>query len=283
MFFTSALIPNYIGYKLLNSIMLKQSPGRNLRSKGFKVKHAFQIGSLIVVVIWLRYHSNQLHDHSTGAEEITSVAPSDKALNTSRILNFGRKHLQQTVEETKIAVEDERLRGEEDPETNGGNEMEAQMEEEHPEDEEEEVVRLEAAGGGDDEIDGLDQFRYEVQGSGFYTDEEDETEDYEDEEDEEENVVEDAGFDSTSQGLQEDQYRTDDALSEVHNAPAGIMNTGTGLGLEYLDLQNVTSRSSVVPETAKNQQLYTNTTLPLTARESNLQEKTSTGRWEFSP
>ncbi|PQQ10772.1 neurofilament medium polypeptide [Prunus yedoensis var. nudiflora] len=59
--------------------MLKQSPSRNQRSKGFKVKHALQMFLLLAICIWLLYQLK--HSHDKKAYEESSAKISGKMQN----------------------------------------------------------------------------------------------------------------------------------------------------------------------------------------------------------
>ncbi|KAI3989312.1 hypothetical protein MKX01_026895, partial [Papaver californicum] len=84
--------------------MFKQS-SRNQRSKGgFKVKHALQLGVLLVVCIWLLHKVNRSND--IVEETITNV--SEKVgRNVHEISRIGRKGLLPQVEKTDSENDEE--------------------------------------------------------------------------------------------------------------------------------------------------------------------------------
>lgn len=71
--------------------MFKQSPRRNQRNKGFKVKHALQICLLLAVSIWLLYQVQ--HSHNKKATNVPKELQNGKAT-----IKLGRKDLQPQVE-----------------------------------------------------------------------------------------------------------------------------------------------------------------------------------------
>ncbi|XP_059635803.1 uncharacterized protein LOC132277984 [Cornus florida] len=109
--------------------MLKQSPSRNQRSKGLKVKHALQVCVLLAICIWLLYQVKHSHHKKLALEE-----SSGQNRQGHGILKLGRKDLNPQVE-GELGAEDEESKGDE--------------------------IEDEGRGGGDDEIDGLDQDKAE--------------------------------------------------------------------------------------------------------------------------
>lgn len=119
------------------SIMLKQSPSRNQRSKEFKVKHALQICLLLAICIWLLYLAKQTCLKRLPLEESSRIA---KLSNDYGILKLGRKgldpQLKQIVTDIKRSADEDDNIGQEDKlGKSEGN----------------------ITGVGNDEIDGLDQ------------------------------------------------------------------------------------------------------------------------------
>ncbi|KAM1729575.1 hypothetical protein ACFX12_019942 [Malus domestica] len=80
--------------------MLKQSPSRNQRSKGFKVKHAVQISLLLAICIWLLYQLK--HSHDKKAYEESSGTISGKMQKGDAIIKLGRRDLYPRVDETSL-------------------------------------------------------------------------------------------------------------------------------------------------------------------------------------
>ncbi|KAI3900500.1 hypothetical protein MKW92_032238, partial [Papaver armeniacum] len=117
--------------------MFKQS-SRNQRSKGgFKVKHAIQLGVLLVVCVWLLHKVNKSDD--TVEESITNVYEK-LGSNVHEISKIGRKGLLPQVEKTDSVNE------------NNGEEEDNQDDEEE-EKEKPAEMEIHMGGVGDDEID----------------------------------------------------------------------------------------------------------------------------------
>nr|XP_017250252.1 PREDICTED: uncharacterized protein LOC108220880 [Daucus carota subsp. sativus] len=98
---------------LPESIMLKQSPSRNQRSKEFKVKHALQICLLLAICIWLLYQVRQTCQRKLASEESFGTA---KLSTDFGMLKLGRKgldpQLQEIVTDIKgTATEDAEVEG----------------------------------------------------------------------------------------------------------------------------------------------------------------------------
>uniref|UniRef100_A0A5B7B8D2 Putative midasin-like n=1 Tax=Davidia involucrata TaxID=16924 RepID=A0A5B7B8D2_DAVIN len=195
--------------------MLKQSPSRNQRSKGFKVKHALQICLLLAIGVWLLYQVKHSYYKKVALEE-SSGKNQEKVQHEHEILKLGRKNLNPLVEE---ATAENLKRGDEE------EELEQEDEESKPEENEDE-----GRGVGDDETDGQEQDRSEEE-------EPEQLEDLIDEEDKEnelgsegtENLEEEdridvggslnnhdhSGIVMNSEKAQEDHYKGDDAASAV--------------------------------------------------------------------
>ncbi|PQM42800.1 neurofilament medium polypeptide [Prunus yedoensis var. nudiflora] len=188
--------------------MLKQSPSRNQRSKGFKVKHALQMFLLLAICIWLLYQLK--HSHDKKAYEESSAKISGKMQNGHETIKLGRRSLHPRVEETSLDIGRDR-------------EKEEESEEEVDESKDEESEE-EGRGAEDDEIDGHDQERSEEESEGV-----EDLIDEEDTEREEENeekgndleiprLLEDQAQNEDTRNTQEareEQYKGDDASSAV--------------------------------------------------------------------
>ncbi|KAI3798950.1 hypothetical protein L1987_34237 [Smallanthus sonchifolius] len=115
------------------------SPRRNGRTKGFKIKHVIQITLLLGVSMWLLY---QIHD-SDGKKSSVTRKISQKSNNdndsSKDIFKLGRKVLRPKVKETKV-----------DDEQNNENEDTEGVVEDHESDEHEEVGENEHADGKED-------------------------------------------------------------------------------------------------------------------------------------
>lgn len=72
---------------------MKQSPNRNQRTKGFKVKRGFKIFTLIAVGFWLLYQLKQSHDKSKSYEG-TSAKIFEKLKVGHETNKLGRKGFQ---------------------------------------------------------------------------------------------------------------------------------------------------------------------------------------------
>ncbi|KAJ9186879.1 hypothetical protein P3X46_002405 [Hevea brasiliensis] len=194
--------------------MLKQSPSRNQRSKGFKVKHFLQICLLLAICIWLlnqlkhSYDKKKAYDNSTG-----NIL--EKVQSEHEIIKLGRKDLLPQVDETALEGESQGDKAE----------LEEEIEDVKPED-----IEDDGRGGRDDEIDGHDHERAEEEES-------DEVEDLidvddrerdvgteEQESEEKGNQLEDASSinhrtqnegERISRQAREEHYKGDDASSSV--------------------------------------------------------------------
>ncbi|PON68327.1 hypothetical protein PanWU01x14_096470 [Parasponia andersonii] len=195
--------------------MLKQSPSRNQRSKGFKVKHVLQICLLLAICIWLLYQVKHSHDKNKAFEDSSSRTLA-KMHTEDEIIKLGRRDLHPRVE-TPFKIENH-------------EEKEEYSKEEVEESKLAESDNEEGRGGGDDEIDGHDQERAEEEESEEVEDLIDE-EGREREEGIEEQESEDKGIDfddvksfedqtenegkSNNQEAREEHYKDDDASSAV--------------------------------------------------------------------
>lgn len=193
--------------------MLKQSPSRSQRSKGFKVKHVLQISVLLAICIWLLYQVKHSYDKNKAYEDSSLKIPAETQ-NGHGIIKLGRRYLHPQVD-TPFKIE----KHEEKEEYSKEEVEESKLEESDADD---------GRGGGDDEIDGHDQERAEEEES-------EEVEDLIDEEDRErEEEIEDKGIDFddvksledqtdnerkiNSREAREEHYKDDDASSAVmHN------------------------------------------------------------------
>ncbi|XP_019174521.1 PREDICTED: proline-, glutamic acid- and leucine-rich protein 1-like [Ipomoea nil] len=96
-------------------MLLKQSSSRNLRAKGFKLKHGFQICVVLALCIWLLYQVNKSYSKKGGIEGGGSEVSGQGGGESSRlqILKLGRKGLNPEIEDEeedaglKLAGDDE--------------------------------------------------------------------------------------------------------------------------------------------------------------------------------
>ncbi|KAJ9166396.1 hypothetical protein P3X46_021160 [Hevea brasiliensis] len=197
--------------------MLKQSPSRNQRSKGFKVKHFLQICLLLAICIWLLNQLKHSYDKKKAYDDSTGNIL-EKVQSEHEIIKLGRKDLLPRVDEATLEGES---RGDK-------AELEEDIEELKADD-----IDDDGRGGGDDEIDGHDQERAEEEES-------EEVEDLIDVDDRERDVgneeqdseemgdqLEDFGSinhqaqnegEKNSREAREEHYKGDDASSSVvHN------------------------------------------------------------------
>ena len=120
-----------------NTIMYKQSPGRNHRSKGIKVKRTLQICVLLAVCFWLIYQVKHSHDKKKAFDEHDAKI-SQTTHVPDEILKFGRKDLHPRLEETATKNEkhdeEEEVEEEEEEETGGEEEENKHEDEEQEED-----------------------------------------------------------------------------------------------------------------------------------------------------
>ncbi|KAK2660049.1 hypothetical protein Ddye_006582 [Dipteronia dyeriana] len=126
--------------------MLKQSPSKNLRSKGFKVKNVLQICVLLVICIWFLHQVKRSYNENKAFKEDTVTFSEMQSEHES--VKLGRKDLH--VQMHQPALEKAR---------HGEGEVRTAIEEliENKAEESEDEGR----GGGDDEIDGHDQEKSE--------------------------------------------------------------------------------------------------------------------------
>ncbi|KAL7203391.1 hypothetical protein ACSBR2_016646 [Camellia fascicularis] len=211
--------------------MFKQSPSRNHRSKGIKVKRVLQICVLLAVCFWLVYQVKHSHDKKKEYDENDAKISHEKHFD-GEISKIGRKAILPGLEETTMKndeVEEEETGGEEEEE-NKQHDEEEQEEEDKIEEKEDE-----GRGGGDDEIDERDQEKSEmgVEHEVDFIDEEKEREEADEKEaenkdvqneNENENSLKDRDHDGGNRNAheaREEHYRADDASSAVTHETEG--------------------------------------------------------------
>ncbi|XP_049411381.1 uncharacterized protein LOC125874506 isoform X2 [Solanum stenotomum] len=217
--------------------MYKQSPSRNHRSKGVKVKNVLQICLLLAVCFWLIYQVKHSHDKKREFDE-DDAKSSIKSGSSNELMKLGRKDLPRiegldTVDEKhREEPEDETVEEEEE----GNKPEEEDLEEnntkekngEHREDGEDEVDDHDQEKNDEhreDEIDDHEKSDVERNQEVDAVDEDKERgEDNEKETEvndsqvEEENSLEDHDHDedsSSSHEAREEHYKADDASSAV--------------------------------------------------------------------
>lgn len=146
--------------------MFRQSPARNQRSKGSKVKHALQVCFLIAVCFWLIYQVKHLHDKKKEHNEYDGDSGlSTEIASDSDFQNLGRKDLKPKLDETLVtkeetnkeadetAAEEEKNKHEEEEEAEEDPKTENKHEEEEAEEDPKTEKKDEESGGGEDEMD----------------------------------------------------------------------------------------------------------------------------------
>ncbi|MCD7451629.1 hypothetical protein HAX54_012891 [Datura stramonium] len=227
--------------------MYKQSPGRNHRSKGIKVKNVLQICLLLAVCFWLIYQVKHSHDKKKEFGE-DDTKSSIKTESINEFVKLGRKDLLPRIEGLDTVNEKHREEPEDETveEEEGNKPEEEDLEEnnikekndEHREDGEDEVddhdqeKNEEHREDGEDEVDDHDQEKSDVEPDqeedvvdedkerGEDNEKETEESDSEvnDSQVEEENSLEDRDHDedsSSSHEAREEHYKADDASSAV--------------------------------------------------------------------
>ncbi|MCD7463379.1 hypothetical protein HAX54_050451 [Datura stramonium] len=71
--------------------MLKQSSSRNLRTKGFKLKHVFQAVALFLLCLWLIYQVKQSYSKKTKVQNLGEKSVKEQDLQ--QVVKLGRKDL----------------------------------------------------------------------------------------------------------------------------------------------------------------------------------------------
>eukprot|EP01018_Ginkgo_biloba_P001936 Gb_38294 [translate_table: standard] len=134
--------------------MFRQASNRYPRSKGFKVKHAFQIALLAAVTIWLLYQVKHSHDkRQTYAEKQTNtkVESSDEVANGWNSDSFGRKEKFEVSQDVPLSADITTTEGNTEEEEEEAKDLHNKSEENDNED----------RGVGDDEIDRHDEEKIE--------------------------------------------------------------------------------------------------------------------------
>ncbi|KAI5661230.1 hypothetical protein M9H77_20553 [Catharanthus roseus] len=140
--------------------MFRQSPGRNQRSKGVKLKHVLQICFLIAICFWLLYQVKHSHDKKKEFDE-SDAKISIREQTSNEALKLGRKDLLPKVDE---AATTSRKQDEEAEEESVGEEEENKHEEEEQQDQKFEDKEDEGKGVGDEELDDREQEKFDAEG-----------------------------------------------------------------------------------------------------------------------
>ncbi|KAJ8572447.1 hypothetical protein K7X08_008958 [Anisodus acutangulus] len=85
-------LASLLSEQVVKLTMYKQSPGRNHRSKGIKVKNVLQICLLLAVCFWLIYQVKHSHDKKKEFDENDTKTPT-KTESSNELVKLGRKDL----------------------------------------------------------------------------------------------------------------------------------------------------------------------------------------------
>ncbi|KZV38048.1 cyclic nucleotide-gated cation channel beta-1 [Dorcoceras hygrometricum] len=210
--------------------MSRQSPSRNQRSNGIKIKHGLQICLLVAICFWLAYQVKHSHERKKEFDE------SDKVLlrreSTDGMIKLGRKDIHSEVTEAvfKNAVhvyelEDKNEEDEQGEEKSRGNENEGQRgEEEEIDDHEREKLET--------EIDREEDFVDDEEGENGDDQENEERHSEDSEKDVSVEDVDRDGDDRSNHEAQEEHYKADDVSSAVtHDTQIDTENLSEHLNL----------------------------------------------------
>uniref|UniRef100_A0A1D1YEK1 Uncharacterized protein n=1 Tax=Anthurium amnicola TaxID=1678845 RepID=A0A1D1YEK1_9ARAE len=206
--------------------MMRQSPSRNNRSRGWKLKHVLQICLLVAVCLWLLYQVKHSHDKKKALEEGNLKVSDTVEESRPDFLKLTRKDLQGN---TVVTATDNTAHKEEEE----NEEAEEAADEENKQEENEDE---EGRGAGDDEIDESDQERAddEADGGEEFGDEDDKEGQSEDV-----HLLENGGHeddDEKSQEAREEHYKADDASSAVVRDTQEIVQENENVGAGNLDV-----------------------------------------------
>ncbi|KAJ6847014.1 uncharacterized protein M6B38_284405 [Iris pallida] len=191
--------------------MLRQASSRNQRAKGFRLKHALQIGILVAICIWLLYQVKHSHDKKRAYDARNSKVVTKVIENPEDFFNFGRKDLTRTEAATVHTNHKE-------------EESEETQEEEEPEIKQEETEDEEVRGAEQDGIDAQDQENADGEAEHV----EDPTEEEDKEGQMEETDQSDSQDHEGGTQAREENYKRDDASSAVvHDTRATESETVT--------------------------------------------------------
>ncbi|KAL8541650.1 hypothetical protein ACS0TY_002785 [Phlomoides rotata] len=200
--------------------MYRQSPGRNHRSKGIKVKNVLQVCLLLAVCFWLIYQVKHSHDKKREFDESDAKA----SLSSDELRRLGRKDIQNRVvgtldkdENHDEQSDEEEINGEEvDENKHDEDEVEDKKVDVKEDDEDEETDEHEQEKSDpevDREQDLVDGEEREEDGDENETQNTD-SEDGHGEVDKE-GIAEDTDHDGDDSSMREEHYKADDASSAV--------------------------------------------------------------------
>ncbi|KAL1564552.1 dentin sialophosphoprotein-like [Salvia divinorum] len=207
--------------------MYRQSPSRNQRSKGIKVKNVLQVCLLLAACFWLLYQVKHSHDKKTGFDE-TDAKTSLQKTSSDELIRLGRKDIRpqvdkmdseneihdETSEEEETTEEGEEYKhGEDDPgdkkveerDDDEAGDREDEMEEHEQEKLDAEVHKEQSLIDGGEREDGEDN---EIQ----------ETDSESHDQTEKESTSDDTDHDAkdmSAHEAREEHYKADDASSAV--------------------------------------------------------------------
>ncbi|XP_004230671.1 uncharacterized protein [Solanum lycopersicum] len=202
--------------------MYKQSPSRNHRSKGVKVKNVLQICLLLAVCFWLIYQVKHSHDKKKEFDE-DDAKSSIKSGSINELVKLGRKDLpriegldtvhekhREELEDETVEEEEGNKPEEEDLEENNTKEKNDEHREDEVEDHDEEK-NDEHREDGEDEVDDHDQEKNEEH-----------REDAEDEVDDHDHEKSDVERDPELDAVDEDRERGEDNEKETEERDAEV-------------------------------------------------------------
>ncbi|XP_055816003.1 uncharacterized protein LOC129885666 isoform X2 [Solanum dulcamara] len=209
--------------------MYKQSPSRNHRSKGVKVKNVLQICLLLAVCFWLIYQVKHSHDKKKEFDE-DDAKSSIKTESSNVHMKLGRKDLLPRIEKLDAVKEKHREEPEDEivEEEEGNKPEEEDLEEnnnkekndEHREDVEDEVddhdqeKNDEHREDREDEVDDHDQEKYDE----HREDGEDEVDDHDHEKSDVERDQEEDAVDEDKERGEDNEKETEERDSEVNDS-----------------------------------------------------------------
>ncbi|GKD89287.1 hypothetical protein Tco_1364794 [Tanacetum coccineum] len=210
--------------------MYRNSPVRNPRAKGIKVKNVLQVCLLVAVCFWLIFQVKRSHDKRKEFDASDNkVSLSSLTRSGDEIAKLGRKDLQPKLEKTGDEEQDE------------------------------DKIEEEKDDGRDDEIDENEQEKPDVEIDREEVDvvgEEKETEESDEKENENENVSEEKDVQSQTENEVSSEEHTHEAREENYkadDASSAVTHTGRTLGTEN-EIKNgtIVALSENVGQTAEN-------------------------------
>ncbi|PWA71846.1 hypothetical protein CTI12_AA275130 [Artemisia annua] len=258
--------------------MYRNSPVRNQRAKGVKVKNVLQVCLLVAVCFWLIFQLKRSHDKRKEFDASDGkVSLSTLARNSEEIAKLGRKDLQPKFEKTGNEGEGDGHEQEEEEvqDERDENKLEEEEQDEHDEnkheeeEQDEDKIEEEKDDGRDDEIDENEQEKLDVEIDREEVDvvgEEKETEESDEKENENEDVSEEKdGQSQTENEVSSVEHNEDSATEHTHeareenykadDASSAVTHTGRTLGTEN-EIKNgtiaIVALSENVGQTAEN-------------------------------